>query len=171
MHANSCRLQENTPKTVHKIQPTQQESTSGIKGSVASVTRNGRPRACSSHQLSFVIHSFLIPLVRTFIEGTSHTPYATQLEPKTTGKKTLMHAMSHALESLCSQLNIMYDRDVGLTSMISISIRKKSYMLYHLCHCCPPFQCLSICTNTTHTLIHRIHSIRFDYVVCIVPKC
>ena len=52
------------------------------KGSVASVTRNGRPRASSNHRQSLFNRSFLIPLVRTFIEGTSHTPYTTLARAK-----------------------------------------------------------------------------------------
>ena len=51
-----------------------------VKGSVASVTRSGRPRARTIHGVILCQYSFIFPLDRTFIEGTSHAPCATRLE-------------------------------------------------------------------------------------------
>ena len=51
-----------------------------VKGSVASVTRSGRPRARTTHGVILCQYSFIFPLDRTFIEGTSHAPCATRLE-------------------------------------------------------------------------------------------
>ena len=73
LHVCICGLQTSTHSQVTK------HTWRAWQGVCGQRNKDGEAKSCES--CDFLECSFILPLVRTFIEGTSHTPCATWLEP------------------------------------------------------------------------------------------